>query len=95
MGLGKLKMKGEVVKKKKKKSKATPAEVEQVLPPTKTDSQLNFEAINNQRLNERVSKLAEKSHKERVNGFNTYLSLLSERINFVTIDHDIPRVGPG
>lgn len=37
---------------------------------------------------ERVSKAASKSHRERVNEFNTYLQNLSEH-------HDIPRVGPG
>jgi protein FAM32A len=37
---------------------------------------------------ERVAKAASKSHRERVNEFNTYLQNLSEH-------HDIPRVGPG
>ena len=37
---------------------------------------------------ERVAKAAIKSHRERVNEFNTYLQNLSEH-------HDIPRVGPG
>eukprot|EP00798_Chlamydomonas_sp_ICE-L_P021516 gene21516-28500_t len=37
---------------------------------------------------ERLRKLAGKSHKDRVNEFNEYLGSLSEH-------HDIPKVGPG
>jgi protein FAM32A len=37
---------------------------------------------------ERVKKWAAKSHRERINEFNTYLQELSEH-------HDIPKVGPG
>ncbi|KAF5833952.1 hypothetical protein DUNSADRAFT_9564 [Dunaliella salina] len=37
---------------------------------------------------ERLSKLASKSHRDRVKEFNDYLAHLSEH-------HDIPRVGPG
>jgi protein FAM32A len=54
----------------------------------KTKAEIQFELIKQKRLEERIEKAAEKSHKERVNQFNTYLSKLSEH-------HDIPRVGPG
>ncbi len=37
---------------------------------------------------EMTTKLAAKSHRERVNEFNAYLQNLSEH-------HDIPKVGPG
>lgn len=36
----------------------------------------------------RLGKLAEKTHRERINDYNTYLASLSEI-------HDIPKVGPG
>lgn len=37
---------------------------------------------------ERLRRMAQKTHRERINEFNTYLTELSEH-------HDIPKVGPG
>ncbi|KAF9041720.1 DUF1754-domain-containing protein [Hymenopellis radicata] len=54
----------------------------------KTDAERRFEEIQRERLAQRVAKLANKTHKDRVNEFNTHLELLSEH-------HDIPKVGPG
>lgn len=54
----------------------------------KTKNELNQERIQRERLDKKIENLAEKSHKDRVNDFNKYLSRLSEH-------HDIPRVGPG
>ncbi|KAJ3091585.1 hypothetical protein HK102_014186 [Quaeritorhiza haematococci] len=54
----------------------------------KTKAQLAFEAVQKARQQERIMKIASKSHKEKVEEFNAYLESLSEH-------HDIPRVGPG
>lgn len=44
----------------------------------KTEAQLNLERIQRERLEKKIEMLAEKSHKDRVNDFNKYLSKLSE-----------------
>ncbi|KAJ3305318.1 hypothetical protein HDV03_001611 [Kappamyces sp. JEL0829] len=91
---GSLKLKGESgVKKKKKKSKKEPDTGEMAAArasarQAKTEAELQHEKIQQERLEKRIALLAEKSHKEKVNEFNKYLSKLSEH-------HDIPRVGPG
>ncbi|KAJ7161398.1 hypothetical protein C8R43DRAFT_992738 [Mycena crocata] len=54
----------------------------------KTDAERRFEEVQKRRLAERVSKLANKTHKDRVSEFNAHLESLSEH-------HDIPKVGPG
>ncbi|EIW87038.1 DUF1754-domain-containing protein [Coniophora puteana RWD-64-598 SS2] len=54
----------------------------------KTDAEKRFEEAQRRRLAERVAKMANKTHKDRVNEFNTKLEALSEH-------HDIPKVGPG
>ncbi|TFK94373.1 DUF1754-domain-containing protein [Polyporus arcularius HHB13444] len=54
----------------------------------KTAAEKRFEEVQRKRLAEKVARLANKSHKDRVNEFNTKLELLSEH-------HDIPKVGPG
>ncbi|KAF9245783.1 hypothetical protein BU15DRAFT_70854 [Melanogaster broomeanus] len=54
----------------------------------KTDAERRFEEVQRRRLASRVAKMAHKTHKDRVNEFNTKLELLSEH-------HDIPKVGPG
>ncbi|KAF8632935.1 hypothetical protein AX15_001544 [Amanita polypyramis BW_CC] len=54
----------------------------------KTEAEKRFEESQKQRLAQRVAKLARKTHKDRVNEFNTKLESLSEH-------HDIPKVGPG
>ncbi|KAJ7492444.1 hypothetical protein FB451DRAFT_1218325 [Mycena latifolia] len=54
----------------------------------KTDAERRFEEVQRRRLTERVAKLANKTHKDRVSEFNAHLESLSEH-------HDIPKVGPG
>ncbi|KAJ6575301.1 hypothetical protein B0H19DRAFT_1128091 [Mycena capillaripes] len=54
----------------------------------KTDAERRFEEVQRLRLAERVAKLANKTHKDRVSEFNAHLESLSEH-------HDIPKVGPG
>jgi len=54
----------------------------------KTDAEKRFEAIKRQRDLDKASKLATKSHRQRVEEFNKYLNNLSEH-------YDIPKVGPG
>ncbi|KAL0951535.1 hypothetical protein HGRIS_008219 [Hohenbuehelia grisea] len=54
----------------------------------KTEAEKRFEEVQKRRLAERVAKLAHKTHKDRVNEFNSHLETLSEH-------HDIPKVGPG
>jgi len=54
----------------------------------KTAAEKRFEEAQRKRLAQKVVKLANKSHKDRVNEFNTKLEALSEH-------HDIPKVGPG
>ncbi|KAJ3725555.1 hypothetical protein DFJ43DRAFT_1089099 [Lentinula guzmanii] len=55
---------------------------------SKTEAERRFEEVQKQRLAQRVAKLANKTHKDRVNEFNSHLESLSEH-------HDIPKVGPG
>ncbi|KAF7347683.1 hypothetical protein MVEN_01525400 [Mycena venus] len=57
-------------------------------PDRKTDAERRFEEVQRRRLAERVAKLANKTHKDRVSEFNAHLESLSEH-------HDIPKVGPG
>jgi len=54
----------------------------------KTNAEKHFEEVQKRRLLQRVAKLANKTHKDRVNEFNAHLESLSEH-------HDIPKVGPG
>ncbi|KAF5312664.1 hypothetical protein D9619_002859 [Psilocybe cf. subviscida] len=54
----------------------------------KTDAERRFEEVQKRRLEQRIKKLAHKTHKDRVNEFNNHLESLSEH-------HDIPKVGPG
>ncbi|KAI0361427.1 DUF1754-domain-containing protein [Trametes cingulata] len=54
----------------------------------KTAAERRFEEVQRKRLAEKVARLANKSHKDRVNEFNAKLEALSEH-------HDIPKVGPG
>lgn len=54
----------------------------------RTAAEKKFEESLAKREQERIAKLASKSHKTRVKEFNEYLANLSEH-------HDIPRVGPG
>ncbi|KAI0639588.1 DUF1754-domain-containing protein [Trametes polyzona] len=54
----------------------------------KTAAEKRFEEVQRKRLAEKVARLANKTHKDRVNEFNSKLEALSEH-------HDIPKVGPG
>jgi len=54
----------------------------------KTETERRFEERKRKRMDERLKKDGIKSHKERVEEFNKYLSNLSEH-------HDMPRIGPG
>ncbi|CEP19148.1 hypothetical protein [Parasitella parasitica] len=100
---GSLKFKGgdsTPIKKKKKKSSKSKEKMERALREEqsklkqvyqdveKTEAERKFEEIKRQRQMERVSKAANKSHKDRVQEFNQKLEQLSEH-------HDIPKVGPG
>ena len=55
---------------------------------TKTSAQLKFENVQLARKHDKIERMAEKSHKERVQEFNSYLEHLTEH-------NDIPKVGPG
>ncbi|KAF8167634.1 hypothetical protein B0H34DRAFT_854542 [Crassisporium funariophilum] len=57
-------------------------------PSRKTEAEKRFEEVQKRRLGQRVAKLANKTHKDRVSEFNSHLESLSEH-------HDIPKVGPG
>ncbi|KAI1907476.1 hypothetical protein LOZ12_000408 [Ophidiomyces ophidiicola] len=54
----------------------------------KTDAERRYEEARKKRLNERLKREGVKTHKERVEELNKYLSNLSEH-------HDMPRIGPG
>ncbi|TRM66102.1 hypothetical protein BD626DRAFT_486736 [Schizophyllum amplum] len=54
----------------------------------RTEAEKRFEEIQRRRLQQKIGKLAGKTHKERVQQFNEKLESLSEH-------HDIPKVGPG
>ncbi|KAG7099594.1 hypothetical protein E1B28_001424 [Marasmius oreades] len=54
----------------------------------KTDAEKRFEEVQKRRLQQRVAKMAHKTHKDRVAELNAHLESLSEH-------HDIPKVGPG
>ncbi|CAG8609905.1 1022_t:CDS:2 [Paraglomus occultum] len=55
---------------------------------TKTEAERKFEEIQRQRLEEKVQKAAQKSHRERVAELNRKLEEMTEH-------YDIPKVGPG
>lgn len=54
----------------------------------KTEAQRRYEERRRKRLEERLQREGIKTHKERVEELNKYLSNLSEH-------HDMPRIGPG
>ncbi|KAK0543253.1 hypothetical protein OC846_006216 [Tilletia horrida] len=56
--------------------------------PGKTDAERRFDEIQRKRLSDKIKSEAKKSHKDKVEKFNTYLENLSEH-------YDIPKVGPG
>ncbi|RXW24038.1 hypothetical protein EST38_g1848 [Candolleomyces aberdarensis] len=53
----------------------------------KTEAEKRFEEVQRKRLEQRVAKLAKKTHKDRVADFNKHLETLSEH-------HDIPKIPP-
>ncbi|OCT48006.1 hypothetical protein CLCR_04368 [Cladophialophora carrionii] len=54
----------------------------------KTEAERRYEEQRRKRLEERLKREGVKTHKERVEELNKYLSSLSEH-------HDMPRIGPG
>jgi len=54
----------------------------------KTEAEKHYEEMRRKRLEERLKKEGVKTHKERVEEVNKYLSGLSEH-------HDMPKTGPG
>lgn len=54
----------------------------------RTQAEKRYDEAMAKREADRVRKHADKSHRQRVAEFNTYLSKLTEH-------HDIPKVGPG
>ncbi|CAG8287957.1 unnamed protein product [Penicillium salamii] len=56
--------------------------------PGKTETEKKYEEIRRKRLHERLQRDGVKTHKERVEDLNKYLSRLSEH-------HDMPKIGPG
>ncbi|KAL1969466.1 hypothetical protein VTN77DRAFT_8904 [Rasamsonia byssochlamydoides] len=54
----------------------------------KTEAERRYEEQRRKRLNERLKREGVKTHKERVEELNRYLSKLSEH-------HDMPKIGPG
>ncbi|KAL9604034.1 MAG: hypothetical protein Q9219_000796 [cf. Caloplaca sp. 3 TL-2023] len=63
-------------------------EEDRARPRGKTEAELRHEERRRRRLEERLKREGTKTHKERVEEFNHYLSNLSEH-------HDMPRIGPG
>ncbi|KAN0041158.1 hypothetical protein ACTFIV_003694 [Dictyostelium citrinum] len=55
---------------------------------TLTDAEKKHKEKLNRKEQKRIDKLVNKSHKEKIEEYNKYLSSLSEH-------HDIPKVGPG
>ncbi|KAG5298540.1 hypothetical protein I7I48_08014 [Histoplasma ohiense] len=55
---------------------------------SKTEAERRYEEARRKRLDERLKREGFKTHKERVEELNRYLSNLSEH-------HDMPRIGPG
>ncbi|KAA8651768.1 hypothetical protein EYZ11_000009 [Aspergillus tanneri] len=54
----------------------------------KTEAERKYEDMRKKRLQERLKREGVKTHKERVEELNKYLSRLSEH-------HDMPKIGPG
>ncbi|KAJ5247571.1 hypothetical protein N7468_002554 [Penicillium chermesinum] len=54
----------------------------------KTAAEQHFDEMRKKRLHERVKREGFKTHKQRVEELNKYLSRLSEH-------HDMPKIGPG
>ncbi|KAJ5771352.1 uncharacterized protein N7511_003403 [Penicillium nucicola] len=54
----------------------------------KTETERKYEEIRRKRLHERLQREGVKTHKEKVEELNKYLSRLSEH-------HDMPKIGPG
>jgi protein FAM32A len=63
-------------------------EDEEVSERIKTDAEKRFDEQRRKRLDERLKREGVKTHKQRVEELNRYLSGLSEH-------HDMPRIGPG
>lgn len=66
----------------------TTTNIEEMNKHLKTASELRFEEQRRKRLEERLRREGVKTHKQRVEELNRYLSGLSEH-------HDMPKIGPG
>ena len=75
----------EQVQVKSKKQNDGPEDVRDFV---RTESQKRFEEQRRKRLEERLKREGVKTHKQRVEELNKYLSTLSEH-------HDMPKIGPG
>ncbi|OQD82080.1 hypothetical protein PENANT_c023G10840 [Penicillium antarcticum] len=62
--------------------------VEREIGSGKTETERKYEEIRRRRLHERLQREGVKTHKEKVEELNKYLSRLSEH-------HDMPKIGPG
>jgi protein FAM32A len=87
---GGLKLKGAGVDKKKKKNKKPKTEIalKEAGGRRKTESEKRHDETRRKRLEERMKRDGVKTHKEKVEELNKYLSGLSEH-------HDMPKIGPG
>ena len=97
---GKLKIKGQAlpIKKKKKATENSTKKLQQHLEEkaekigvqviNETESERKFREAQEKRMGKKAKELASKSHREKIEDFNTKLSQLSEH-------NDMPRVGPG
>ncbi|OJI96823.1 hypothetical protein ASPVEDRAFT_48929 [Aspergillus versicolor CBS 583.65] len=67
---------------------STPQSQSQSHAPAKTEAEKRHEEMRKKRVLERLKREGIKTHKERVEELNKYLSRLSEH-------HDMPKIGPG
>jgi protein FAM32A len=72
----------------KRVSPSAGVEEEEVSERVKTEAEKRFDEQRRKRLDERLKREGVKTHKQRVEELNRYLSGLSEH-------HDMPRIGPG
>ncbi|KAH8698513.1 hypothetical protein BGW36DRAFT_358049 [Talaromyces proteolyticus] len=63
-------------------------ETDEKRPVYKTEAERKYEEQRKKKLNDRLLREGVKTHKERVQELNRYLSTLSEH-------HDMPKIGPG
>ncbi|KAJ5391795.1 hypothetical protein N7509_007285 [Penicillium cosmopolitanum] len=79
---------GAVERREGEKSKSPEHERDEREGGPKTETERKYEEVRRKRLRERLQRDGVKTHKERVEDLNKYLSRLSEH-------HDMPKIGPG